>query len=155
MRHHEPGILGRMPCNHLPIFDWWVNPICLWASNSQQIQNRIVTLLDSEVFLLHSWILVHACFFFSPLYLVNPRRPPRCIFTFTPFLLILISADSLFPTYSQTNSHSLWTPLWMSSMPFLCDKLWELTPLLKTIFEGIASKIMSANLGQIVCWILT
>ena len=92
--------------------------------------------------------------FFPPPYFVNPRRPPRCIFTFTPFLLILISADSLFPTYSQTNSHSLWTPLWMSSMIFLCDKLWELTPLWKTILEGIASKIISANLGQNVCWIL-
>lgn len=54
---------GEDSCNHLPIFDWWVNPICLWASNSQQIQNRIVTLLDSVIFLLHSWTLVHSCLF--------------------------------------------------------------------------------------------
>ena len=88
--------------------------------------------VDPEQNCYSSWLcgfsptFLNSCSFllFSPLYFVNPRRRPRCTFTFMPFLLIVISADSLFPTYSQTNSHSLWTPLWMSSMPFLCDKLW-------------------------------
>ena len=139
------------------------SPANFWLVSQPHMPMGIQQSADPEQNCYSSWLwgfsptFLNPCsclLFFPPPYFVNPRRPPRCIFTFTPFLLILISADSLFPTYSQTNSHSLWTPLWMSSMIFLCDKLWELTPLWKTILEGIASKIISANLGQNVCWIL-
>ena len=72
----------------------------------QQVQDRIVhlytLLLDSEVFLLYSCILVHSCSI-SFFLLLNPEdlcdHQGVLFIAFTPLPLTLTSADPLFPTY--------------------------------------------------------
>ena len=73
----------------------------------QQVQDRIINLythlLDPEVFLLHSCILVHSCSM-SFFLLLTPEdlcdHQGVLFIAFTPLPLTLTSADPLFPAYS-------------------------------------------------------
>lgn len=136
----------------------------------QHVQDRTVTfytlLLDSQIFLLHSCIIVHSCslsFFpsFLPSFLsfVNPRRSawqPKCTFWLLLFpslwpLQLLTLYFQLRARPTPAHHHHHWEHLLCH---FFVTIFQALTPDWETTLKRITFKIVSTNFDWIAWWIL-
>ena len=134
----------------MPAHFWLVGQPCMLMHIQQQVQDRTINLCTLWFWVFAPTFLITPALFLS---FVNPRTPvwpPRWTSYFTPLCLILTSVDTLFPACSQSNSHSSWTPLGITSVLFPFSNFSGTNTWLENTSEGIASKIIRAILDQIM-----